>query len=110
MANMSKRVTEGKAEHSRLTEKVSTNECMAGAQQELISDKNVFCFFLQGTQLQKDLKKDELDMLSKQKQLKAAKQDYTTLQKQLKTRLKTLQVRVLFAVVRRDFMLPLSQS
>ncbi|XP_015766222.1 PREDICTED: intracellular protein transport protein USO1-like [Acropora digitifera] len=65
MATQSKRVTEGKAEHSRLTEK--------------------------GTRLQEDLKKDERDMMSKQELLKAAKQDYTTLQKQLKTRLKTLQ-------------------
>ena len=47
---------------------------------------------LKGTQLQKDLKKDELDIIEKQKQLKKAKQDYTTLQKQLKTQLKTLQV------------------
>jgi len=65
MATQSKRVTEGKAEHSRLTEK--------------------------GTRLQEDLKKDERDIMSKQELLKAAKQDYTTLQKQLKTRLKTLQ-------------------
>lgn len=48
--------------------------------------------FLQGTQLQKDLKKDEADIISKQKQLKKAKQDYTSLQKQLKTQLKGLQV------------------
>ena len=47
---------------------------------------------LKGTQLQKDLKKDELDIIEKQKQLKKAKQDYTTLQKQLKTQLKILQV------------------
>ena len=47
---------------------------------------------MKGTQLQKDLKKDELDIIEKQKQLKKAKQDYTTLQKQLKTQLKTLQV------------------
>ena len=47
---------------------------------------------LKGTQLQKDLKKDELDIIEKQKQLKKAKQDYTTLQKQLKAQLKTLQV------------------
>ena len=46
----------------------------------------------QGTQLQKDLKKDEADIISKQKQLKKAKQDYTSLQKQLKTQLKGLQV------------------
>lgn len=77
MATQSKRVTEGKAEHSRLTEK--------------------------GTRLQEDLKKDERDMMSKQELLKAAKQDYTTLQKQLKTRLKTLQVSVVFAVVRHEF-------
>ncbi|CAH3199213.1 unnamed protein product, partial [Porites evermanni] len=44
-----------------------------------------------GTQLQKDLKNDELDIIEKQKQLKKAKQDYTTLQKQLKTQLKILQ-------------------
>ena len=42
-------------------------------------------------------------MMSKQELLKAAKQDYTTLQKQLKTRLKTLQVSVVFAVVRHEF-------
>ena len=42
-------------------------------------------------------------MMSKQELLKAAKQNYTTLQKQLKTRLKTLQVSVLFAVVRHEF-------
>ncbi|KAM7441727.1 hypothetical protein ABFA07_009266 [Porites harrisoni] len=65
MATMSKKVTEGKAEHARLTE--------------------------YGTQLQKDLKNDELDIIEKQKQLKKAKQDYTTLQKQLKTQLKILQ-------------------
>lgn len=65
MATMSKKVTEGKAEHARLTER--------------------------GTQLQKDLKKDEADIISKQKQLKKAKQDYTSLQKQLKTQLKGLQ-------------------
>lgn len=65
MATMSKKVTEGKAEHARLTE--------------------------HGTQLQKDLKKDEVDIIEKQKQLKKAKQDYTTLQKQLKAKLKTLQ-------------------
>ncbi|PFX20675.1 Coiled-coil domain-containing protein 175 [Stylophora pistillata] len=65
MATMSKKVTEGKAEHARLTES--------------------------GTQLQKDLKKDEADIISKQKQLKKAKHDYTTLQKQLKTQLKALQ-------------------
>lgn len=47
---------------------------------------------MKGTQLQKDLKKDELDIIEKQKQLKKAKQDYTTLQKQLKTQLKILQV------------------
>lgn len=65
MATMSKRVTEGKAEHSKLTER--------------------------GTQLQKDLKKDEIDITNKQKLLKKGKQDYTTLQKQLKTQLKSLQ-------------------
>ncbi|XP_078352328.1 uncharacterized protein LOC144637027 [Oculina patagonica] len=65
MATMSKKVTEGKSEHTRLTE--------------------------YGTQLQKDLKKDEVDIISKQKQLKKAKQDYTSLQKQLKTQLKGLQ-------------------
>ncbi|RMX39732.1 hypothetical protein pdam_00022292, partial [Pocillopora damicornis] len=65
MATMSKKVTEGKAEHTRLTER--------------------------GTQLQKDLKKDEADIISKQKQLKKAKHDYTSLQKQLKTQLKALQ-------------------
>ncbi|XP_020612495.1 trichohyalin-like [Orbicella faveolata] len=65
MATMSKKVTEGKAEHAKLTE--------------------------YGTQLQKDLKKDEADIISKQKQLKKAKQDYTSLQKQLKTQLKGLQ-------------------
>lgn len=48
---------------------------------------------LQGTQLQKDLKKDEADIISKQKQLKKAKQDYTSLQKQLKAELKGFQVR-----------------
>ena len=48
---------------------------------------------MQGTQLQKDLKKDEADIISKQKQLKKAKQDYTSLQKQLKAELKGLQVR-----------------
>ena len=47
---------------------------------------------MKGTQLQKDLKNDELDIIEKQKQLKKAKQDYTTLQKQLKTQLKILQV------------------
>ena len=51
-----------------------------------------FFFLLQGTQLQKDLKKDEADIISKQKQLKKAKHDYTSLQKQLKTQLKALQV------------------
>ncbi|KAJ7388464.1 hypothetical protein OS493_037456 [Desmophyllum pertusum] len=65
MATMSKKVTEGKSEHARLTE--------------------------YGIQLQKDLKKDEADIIGKQKQLKKAKQDYTSLQKQLKTQLKALQ-------------------
>ncbi|XP_032232929.1 coiled-coil domain-containing protein 175 isoform X2 [Nematostella vectensis] len=65
MASMSKKVTEGKQEHARLTE--------------------------YGTKLQKDLKQDELDIISKQKQLKKAKQDYTGLQKKLKVELKGLQ-------------------
>ena len=138
---MSKKVTEGKAEHTRLTERVSI------MQSEICSYKvenpglrwlcfslpcdwfwkraatpirlqiyiklvmtwsaafpalelnafyfllKVYVFFLlQGTQLQKDLKKDEADIISKQKQLKKAKHDYTSLQKQLKTQLKALQV------------------
>ena len=52
----------------------------------------VFFFLLQGTQLQKDLKKDEADIISKQKLLKKAKHNYTSLQKQLKTQLRALQV------------------
>lgn len=141
---MSKKVTEGKAEHTRLTERVSIMQseiCIYKVENsglhwlcfslpcdwfwkraatprpirlqiyiklvmtwsaafpalELTAFYfllNVYGFFflLQGTQLQKDLKKDEADIISKQKQLKKAKHDYTSLQKQLKTQLKALQV------------------
>ena len=46
----------------------------------------------QGSELQKDLKKDEEEIIFKQKQLKKIKHNYTKLQKQLKSELKSLEV------------------
>ena len=100
MATMSKKVVEGKAEHARLTEYVS-ELCVVKTVSVILScsavvgwsrSLNLICGVLQGTQLQRDLKQDEFDIIKKQKGLKKAKQEYTGLQKKLKGELKTLQV------------------